>query len=87
MNLFDYNKSSYIDNEPTAADYNEIFTKEAANYGSFKELEKSIDDGLLPEFNKWAKHIALDKNKLLTLFTKTAVSPDVILRATKKAVK
>ena len=68
MNLFDYTDS--INSEIlTDKDYDEVFTKEASKHSSFKELEESIDNKLLPEFTKWATRIALDKNKLKSLFS------------------
>ena len=68
MNLLDYKRSNDGVVERTAADYDDVFTKEAAKHNSFKELEASIDPMLLPEFNKWANKLALDRNKLKSSF-------------------
>lgn len=67
-NLFDYQKSTFQPEVLTDQDYNEIFTKEAAKVSSFKELEETINERLLPELNKWAERIKLDRNKLRSLF-------------------
>ena len=68
MNLFEYVRNNYTTETLSDADYDKIFTGEAAKYSSFKELEKNIDERLRPELTKWAKKLTLDRNKLRTLF-------------------
>ena len=73
--LFNYNNSTFQPEMLTDDDYDKIFTKEAAKHSSFQELERNTDERLLSELNKWANRIALDRNKLRTLFNeKTSVN-------------
>jgi len=69
VDLFEYKRSNFSPEKLSDSDYDEIFTKEAANHSSFKELEEATDSRLLPELTKWANKISLDKNKLRGLFS------------------
>jgi hypothetical protein len=68
MMLFEFSDSNYVPEVLSDSDYDYAFTKEAIKYQTLLDMKQTIDEKLIPQFNRWINKLSLDRYKLNTLF-------------------